>query len=142
VLKALAATPYAIGYLGASYAGQVAKAALGTALIENQSGKFLLPTAQSIADAADQLDPRTPPYERISLVYAPGENSYPLINYEYAVVSTSQADAATAGAVRDFLRWAISATGGNNEKYLAPVGFIPLPDFIRGLSEAQISKIQ
>ncbi len=142
VLQAVAATPYSIGYLGTSYADQVAKAGLGAALIENQAGKFLLPTAQSIADAAEQLDPRTPPYERISLVYAPGENSYPLINYEYAVVSKSQPDGATAGAVRAFLHWAISASGGNSEKYLGPVGFIPLPDFIRGLSEAQIREIR
>ena len=142
VLKAVAATPYAIGYLGTSYADQVAKAGLGTALIENQAGKFLLPTARSISDAAEELDPRTPPYERISLVYAPGDNSYPIINYEYAVVSKTQPDAATASAVRAFLRWAMSVTGGNNEKYLGPVGFIPLPDFIRGLSEAQIKKIQ
>jgi phosphate transport system substrate-binding protein len=40
------------------------------------------------------------------------------------------------------LRWAISASGGNDEKYLAPVGFIPLPDFIRGLSETQIEEIR
>jgi phosphate transport system substrate-binding protein len=142
VLQAVAATPYAIGYLGTSYADQVAKAGLGTALIENQAGKFLLPTAESIANAAGELDPRTPPYERISLVYAPGDDSYPLINYEYAVVSKSQPDGATASAVRAFLRWAISATGGNNEKYLGPVGFIRLPDFIRGLSEAQIKEIK
>jgi len=142
VVKTLADTPYAIAYVGTSYADQLAKAGLGTAMIKNQAGKFLLPTPQSIADAAAQLDPRTPPYERISLVFAPGDNSYPLINYEYAVVSKSQPDAATAQALRDFLRWAIAETGGNSEKYVTPVGFIPLPDFIRGLSEAQINEIR
>ena len=142
LIQALAATPYSIGYAGISYTGQITKAGLGTAMVKSQAGKFLLPTPQSIADAAAQLDPRTPPYERISLVFAPGGNSYPLINYEYAVVSRSQPDAATAGAVRAFLSWAISATGGNSEKYLGSVGFIPLPDFIRGLSEAQINEIK
>jgi phosphate transport system substrate-binding protein len=141
LVQVLAATPYSIGYVGISYADQVAKAGLGTAMVENQAGKFLLPSPQSIADAAAQLDPRTPPYERITLVFAPGDNSYPLINYEYAVVSKSQPDTATASALRSFLRWAIAESGGNNEKYLAPVGFIPLPDFIRGLSEAQIDEI-
>ncbi len=142
MLQTIAATPYAIGYVGTSYADQIAKAGLGTAMIENQAGKFLLPSSRSIAAAAAELDPRTPSYERISLVFAPGENSYPLINYEYAVVSRSQPDTATAGALRSFLRWAISETGGNSEKYLEPVGFIPLPDFIRGLSEAQIDHIK
>ena len=142
MVETLAATPYSIGYVGISYAAQIAKAGLGTAMVQNQAGKFQLPTPQTIADAAAQLDPRTPPYERISLVYAPGDNSYPLINYEYAVVSKSQPDAATAGAIRAFLLWAISATGGNDQKYLGAVGFIPLPDFIRGLSEQQISLIK
>jgi phosphate transport system substrate-binding protein len=142
VVKALAAAPYTIGYVGISYAGDIAKAQLGTAMVKSQNGKFLLPNSQSIADAAGELDPRTPPYERISLVFAPGDNSYPLINYEYAVVSKSQPDAATAHALRHFLTWAISETGGNSKSYLAPVGFIALPDFIRGLSEAQIAQIK
>jgi phosphate transport system substrate-binding protein len=142
IIQTLAATPYSIGYVGISYSGQIAKAGLGTAMVQNQAGRFLLPTPQSIADAAAQLDPRTPPYERISLVYAPGDNSYPLINYEYAVVSKSQLDGATAGALRAFLLWAISATGGNSEKYLGAVGFIALPDFIRALSEKQIGLIK
>jgi phosphate transport system substrate-binding protein len=142
VVKALAATPYAIGYVGVSYADQIAKASLGTAMIKNQAGKFLLATQQSIADGAAELDPRTPPYERISLVFAPGDNSYPIINYEYVVVSKSQPNAAMADALRHFLLWAISETGGNGENYLKPVGFIALPDFIRALSEAQIGKIK
>jgi phosphate transport system substrate-binding protein len=141
VVQTLAATPYTIGYVGISYADQIAKARLGTALVKNQAGKFLLPTPQSIADAAAELDPRTPPYERITLVFAPGDNSYPLINYEYAVVSKSQPNAAMAHTLRHFLLWAISETGGNSTNYLKPVGFIALPNFIRGLSEAQIAQI-
>jgi hypothetical protein len=37
--------------------------------------------------------------------------------------------------------WAISETGGNSKNYLRTVGFIALPDFIRGLSERQIAEI-
>ena len=140
VVQTLAATPYSIGYVGISYADNIAKAGLGTAMIKNQDGKFLLPTPQTIAHGAARLDPRTPPYERITLIFAPGDDSYPLINYEYAVVSKRQPDAATADALRTFLLWSISEIGGNSAKYLKPVGFIPLPDFIRGLSEAQIGQ--
>ncbi|MFZ3359193.1 MAG: phosphate ABC transporter substrate-binding protein PstS [Xanthobacteraceae bacterium] len=142
LVQTLAATPYSIGYVGISYADRVTKAGLGTAMVKNQDGKFLLPTPQSIADAAALLDPRTPSYERITLIFAPGDDSYPLINYEYAIVSKKQADAATADALRTFLLWSISEIGGNAPKYLDPVGFIPLPNFIRGLSEAQIAKIK
>jgi phosphate transport system substrate-binding protein len=88
------------------------------------------------------LDVRTPPDQRLSLVFAPGDDSYPLINYEYVVVSTRQPNAETAAALRQFLLWAISLTGGNAPKHLYAVGFIPLPDFIRGLSEHQINLIK
>ena len=84
-------------------------AGLGTVLPKNQDGKFLLPTAETITAAASVLDPRTPSDERLSLVFAPGDNSYPLINYEYAMVSIRQPDPATAAALRHFLLWAIRA---------------------------------
>jgi phosphate transport system substrate-binding protein len=141
MVKMLTATPYAIGYVGISFRDEIAKAGLGTAMVKSQAGQFLLPTAETVSAAASELDPRTPPDERLSLAFAPGENSYPLINYEYAVVSTHQPDAETAAAIRHFLLWSVSMEGGNAPKYLDAVGFIPLPDFIRALSENQINRI-
>jgi phosphate transport system substrate-binding protein len=141
MVQTLAATPYSIAYVGISFRDSIAHAGLGTARLENQSGRFLLPTPETVSAAASMLDSRTPPDERLSLVFAPGEKSYPLINYEYVVVSKSQADGATAAALRGFLLWTISLDGGNAGKYLDTVGFIPLPDFIRGMSEHQISLI-
>ena len=111
-------------------------------MIKNQRGKFLLPTPDTIAPRPPELDSRTPADERLSLVFAPGDDSYPLINYEYAVVSTRQPDPAVAKALRDFLLWANSPVGGNTPKYLDAVHFIPLPDFIRASSEKQIAKIR
>lgn len=142
MVKTAAATPYSVAYIGISFRDAIAKAGLGTAQLENQSGKFLLPTADTINAAASSLDQRTPPDERLSLVFAPGEDSYPLINYEYVVVSTRQADAQTAAALRRFLLWAVSLEGGNASKYLDSVGFLALPDFIRALSEKQIALIK
>jgi phosphate transport system substrate-binding protein len=142
MVAAAAATPYSVAYIGVSFRDAVAKAGFGTAMLKNQSGKFVVPTATTVSAAASKLDPRTPQDERLSLVFAPGDNSYPLVNYEYAVVSTRQADPDTAAALRRFLLWTIALEGGNAPKYLDPVGFIPLPDFIRALSENQINAIQ
>lgn len=141
VVKTLASTPYSLAYVGISYRDAIAKAGLGTAQLKNQSGKFLLPTAETMSAAASSLDQRTPPDERLTLAFAPGDNSYPLINYEYLMVSTRQPDAQTAAALRHFLLWAVSLQGGNASKYLDSVGFIALPDFIRALSENQIARI-
>jgi phosphate transport system substrate-binding protein len=142
MLETIASIPYSIGYIGVSFTSDIANAHLGTAMIENQSGKFLLPTPETIGTAASILDPRTPPDERLSLVYAPGDQSYPLINYEYAVVSTNQPNPEVAKALREFLLWANAPVGGNTPKYLEAVHFISLPDFIRALNENQIAKIK
>jgi phosphate transport system substrate-binding protein len=142
MVKAIAATPYSVGYVGISFRDTIAKASLGTVQLKNQSGQFLLPTEETIAKGASELDPRTPPDQRLTLVFAPGERSYPLINYEYVVVSTQQPDAQTAEELRHFLLWAVSPEGGNSAKYLNTVGFIPLPTFIRALSEKQIDRIK
>jgi phosphate transport system substrate-binding protein len=142
MVKATASTPYSIAYIGISFHGAIVNAGLGTVKLKNENGKFLLPTADAINAAASSLDQRTPPDERLTLVFAPGDDSYPLINYEYLVVQTRQSNPQIAASLRRFLLWAVSLQGGNASKYLDSVGFIPLPDFIRGLSEAQIAQIK
>jgi phosphate transport system substrate-binding protein len=67
-----------------------------------------------------------PPDERLTLVNAPGANAYPLINYEYAVVSKKQPSPETAAALRSFLLWVI-APDETNAQYLADAHFIPRP---------------
>jgi phosphate transport system substrate-binding protein len=141
MLQMLGKTPYAVGYLGASFQEEANKAGLQMAMLENQAGKFLLPTPATVTAAASALTPRTPSDERLTLVYAPGPDSYPLINYEYAVVSTKQPDPRMSEAISNFLLWCIGPQGGNAGSFLEPVHFIPLPVSIRALSEMQIAKI-
>ena len=142
MVQTLSRTPYSVGYLGASFKDDADKAGLETAMLENQDGKFLLPTPATVTAAAAVLTPRTPPDQRLTLVFAPGSNSYPLINYEYAVVSTKQSNPQVASAISNFLLWCIAAQGGNAPSFLEPVHFIGLPPAIRALSELQIAKIQ
>jgi len=133
--------PNSIGYVGVSFHEDIAKAGLGTAAVQSYDGEFLLPTPESIAAAAAALWPRTPPDERLTLVNAPGANAYPLINYEYAIVSTKQPDPKTAAAIRSFLLWA-TAPDETNAKYLADADFIPLPAHIWVLSHDQIEGVR
>lgn len=141
MVKANAATPYSIAYIGGSFFREVAAAKLGTALLKNQAGNFIAPTPQTVVIAAAALNSRTPRDERLSLVYAPGANSYPLVNYEYAIVAAKQPDPATAAALRAFLLWAIGAGEGNSPKALDPLHFATLPEYVRALSDAQIREI-
>jgi phosphate transport system substrate-binding protein len=142
MVQTLARTPYSVGYVGGSFQAEAEKAGLITAMLQNQDGKFLLPNAQTITTAAAALTPRTPPDERLTLVFAPGADSYPLINYEYAIVSDKQSSPQMASAISNFLLWCISPQGGSAASLLDPVHFIPLPTSIRARSEIQIAKIQ
>jgi len=141
MVEKIGATPYSVGYVGVSFHDQIAKAGLGTAALQSYDGEFLLPTPQSIEAAAAALWPRTPPDERLTLVNAPGANAYPLINYEYAVVSKKQPSPETAAALRSFLLWAI-APDETNGQYLADAHFIPLPAHVWVLSHDQIEEIK
>jgi phosphate transport system substrate-binding protein len=141
MVEKIATTPYSVGYVGVSFHDQIAKAGLGTAALQSYDGEFLLPTPQAIEAAAAALWPRTPPDERLTLVNAPGANAYPLINYEYAVVSKKQPGPETAAALRSFLLWAI-APDETNAKYLADAHFIPLPAHVWVLSHDQIEEIK
>jgi phosphate transport system substrate-binding protein len=142
MVEMLSRTPYSVGYLGVSFKAAADQAGLETAMLENQDGKFMLPTAATITAAAAALTPRTPADERLTLVFAPGPDSYPLINYEYAIVSSQQPNHEVAAAISSFLLWCISPQGGSTASYLEPVHFIALPTAIRALSEIQIAKIQ
>ena len=131
---------YSIAYIGVSFIDQTEKAGLGYAALENHDGEYLLPTESTITAAAGALDSKTPKDERISLINAPGKNSYPIINYEYAVVKPDQGP--QAAAVRTFLDWAISPDGGNASKYLSQVHFVALPASIAAKRKSQIAEIK
>ncbi len=140
MLAAAAANPYSVTYIGVSYAGKVAAAGLGVAELKNADGKFVLPTPDTIAAAANSVVTDTPTDERISFIFAPGPDSYPIANYEYAVVNSQQPNGDVAGAIQKLLTWCI--TTGNSPSYLDKVHFLPLPTAIQILSKTQIAKIQ
>ena len=125
-----------IGYVGVSYLSKVTAAGEGEAAVGNSSGSFLLPNTSTI-DAALAGFTSTPANEAISLINGAGAQAYPIINYEYAIVNTSQSSATLAQDIQAFLYWAV--TSGTTQ--LASVNFQPLPASVVTLSEAQIAKI-
>ncbi len=133
---------YSIAYIGVSYLKQATSGGLGYAYLKNQAGNFVDITQSNIQAAANSLVSQTPNDERISLIFAPGANSYPIINYEYVMVSKNQNATGMALAMRTFLTWAIQPNYGNSGNFLNQVSFIPLPPSVAELSESQIAQIQ
>lgn len=141
VVEVCRSVPYSIAYVGISYLDQATASNIGYAALQNKEGKFVAPSAQSIQAAANVLVDKTPRDQRISLVYAPGASSYPMINYEYAIVAPRQRTKDLADELARFLDWVISPTGGNAPEMLDQVHFIPLPERIMEQSKAQIALI-
>lgn len=140
MLTALKNNPYGVAYIGISFAKQVADAGLGQAALQNKDGNYVLPTGDNIAAAAASVANSTPADERISMIFAPGPNAYPIVNYEYAIVNSQQPAPAIASAMHAFLTWCIN--DGNSMSYLSKVSFLPLPPAVKVLSQAQIDKLQ
>jgi phosphate transport system substrate-binding protein len=139
VLHACESTPGCVAYNGISYLSQALAANLGEAELANYAGDFTLPTAQAIQDSVASFVSLTPPNETISLIDGPSPTGYPIVNYEYAVVSTRQPTAGRASALKAFLKWLI--TTGNQPAYLGTYGFQPLPEALVTLGEQQIAEI-
>jgi phosphate transport system substrate-binding protein len=138
-MEACESTPGCIAYNGISYLSRALAGGLGEAALANSAGRFTLPTAGAIQDSVGSFVSITPPGETISMIDGPSADGYPIVNYEYAVVSTTQPDVAKAGAIRAFLKWVI--TTGNATSYLDTVGFQPLPGALVSLGEEQIAEI-
>ncbi len=142
IVQELVNTPGSVGYVGISWLSQALQDHLGEAAVENRAGRFLLPTSATIAAAAQARVKQTPADERISLILAPGVNSYPIINFEYAIVSRAQPSSQVAAALRTFLIWAVNPNEGNSAKFLTQVHFLPLPANVLPLSTKQIREIK
>jgi phosphate transport system substrate-binding protein len=134
-----AETPGCVAYIGMSYLDQASQKGLGEAQLANASGKYLLPEAKSIQAEAAGFASQTPANQVISLINGPAADGYPIVNYEYAVVYSSQKDATTAQTLQAFLHWAV--TDGGSPKFLDKVHFQPLPAPVLKLSDAQIAQI-
>jgi phosphate transport system substrate-binding protein len=142
MVDSLAQDQGGVAYIGISYLNQAVQKGLGYAAVENQAGNFVLPTQATITAEAQGKVAQTPANEAISLIYGTGAQAYPIINYEYAIVNQHQSSAQVAKAVRTFLDWAVSPSGGSQQQFLNQVHFLPLPSAVVQLSQTQIAKIK
>ena len=137
MISTVGSSPGAIGYVGVSYLAPVSQAGEGEAALANSAGRYVLPTASTMPRPGLASFTNTPDNGIISLINGSAAQAYPVINYEYAIVSTAQPSAALAQDLRAFLSWAL--TSGTAQ--LGPVNFQPLPASVVTQAQAQIAKI-
>jgi len=129
-----------VAYIGISFQNAANQAQLGEAALLNTANQPELPSKTSIDAAVASFVSSTPPNETISMIDGPASAGYPIVNYEYAIVSTRQRSATAARDLKAFLHWII--TTGNSLQYLGSSQFQPLPGPVISLSDAQIAKIR
>ncbi len=133
------ATPGCVAYIGISYLKQAEGKHLGEAALRNGSGSYELPTAAAISAEAAEFATTTPASGTISLIDGPAPGAYPIINYEYAIVSTRQPNGTRATDIKALLNWILST--GSQPAYLDPVQFQPLPSQVASIARALAAKI-
>ncbi len=127
-------TPGAIGYVELAYAAQNQ---LPYASVQNQAGRFIEPTLESTTAAAAGAAQAMPADLRVSIVNAPGEQSYPIAGFTYLLVYQEQSDQAKGAALVDFLWWALH----DGQQYAKDLFYAPLPAEVVQKAAAQVSSI-
>jgi phosphate transport system substrate-binding protein len=110
--------------------------------LQNQAGKFIDPLSPNgVSSALDALSGLTPTDERLSLVNAPGENSYPVVGYGYAIVNKQQLNPGFATVLRAFLTYCVLPNDGSTPGDLRIYRFTALPAPVLQLTLNQIAQI-
>jgi phosphate transport system substrate-binding protein len=113
-------TPGAIGYVELAYAKQNR---MKVASLRNREGRFVAPTLEATSAAAAGMAKSMPADFRVSLVDAPGKESWPISGLTWILVYRDQKDEARGKALVQFLKWAIR----DGQKMEAPLDYAPLP---------------
>ena len=135
-------TPGCIAYVGVSVQDSALKAGLGQAELQNKDGNFVLPTTDNVSAAVAAGAGAIPDNLAQPLIDEPGAKSYPIVNFEYLVVNKKQPSADQAMAVRTFLEWTMSSSGGSQAQYLDKVSFVAIPDSVKPKIQQAIAQIQ
>lgn len=141
MVKTCGSTPGCIAYVGVSSEGDAQKANLGEAMLQNKAGQFTTPTSDAINAAVSASLGAVMPNLVANIIYADGPQSYPIVNFEYMVVKTTQPDADTAKAVRTFFAFALDPNKGATPANLMKEGFVGLPSSILPKVNTAVSKI-
>jgi phosphate transport system substrate-binding protein len=113
-------TPGSIGYVELAYAKQNK---LPYANVRNAAGQYITPSIASVTAAAAGMKlPRNTDY-RVSIVNAPGKDSYPISSMTWILAYQNQPDRVKGAKLVSFLRWAYK----DGEKSAAALDYAPLP---------------
>ncbi|MEC4805953.1 MAG: phosphate ABC transporter substrate-binding protein PstS [Jaaginema sp. PMC 1079.18] len=112
-------TPGAIGYVEYGYANQND---LPVASLENQSGNFIAPSAESAAETLSAVE--LPENLRAFITDPEGDESYPIVTYTWLLVYKTYEDPDKAVAMEAAIEYGLT----EGQKQSEELGYIPLPE--------------
>ena len=107
---------------------------------KNQAGNFIQGSIDSTEAAVAAQPPRFPQeinLGRITMVNAPGADSYPIASFSYLLVykeltdDPGLADKNKAQSLVDFINWAIT----DGQQFAPDIGYVPLPEQVVQLNQ-------
>jgi phosphate transport system substrate-binding protein len=136
-------TPNAIGYIELAYA-------LTTdtkyANIQNKEGNFIKPsldsTSAAVASFAAALPNGDASWKDISVVNAPGKDSYPIVSFSYLLLykdlgTNPSIDETKSKDIVGFISWAIK----DGQTFAPDLGYVPLPDEVVKLNQETLNSL-
>jgi len=126
-------TTGAIGYNELAY---VLTNTIQYAAVQNANMKYVLPSIVGAAAAVQNIS-TFPADLRFYFVNAPGEATYPITGFTWAIVYQNQTDTSKGQAVANMLWWVIH----DGQQFATPLSYVPLPLNIVTKGEAQIKSM-
>jgi phosphate transport system substrate-binding protein len=129
-------SPGALGYVELAYAKQNK---LAIAAVQNKAGKMIVASVPAVTAAAAGVAKSLPANTdyRISIVNAPGADSYPISSFTWILVYQHQRDAVKGKKLVDFLNWALT----DGETAAPPLDYAPLPAEMASAVKAKLATI-
>ena len=137
-------TPYSIGYIELAYAFQND---IPYAFVENADGtNFVAPSMQSIADASAGAAPTLPEAHEswygVSLLNAPGNNSYPIATFTYLLLyedlNKVTSDSDTVQALMHMINWMIT----DGQKFNQELLYVPIAPEVQKIGIDGLKRVQ
>ncbi|MEB3103539.1 phosphate ABC transporter substrate-binding protein PstS [Ferviditalea candida] len=128
-------TPGAIGYAELAYAD---KNKIAYAQLRNKDGKFVYPSLEAASLAAASAAANMPEDTRVSIVEKPGEKSYGIVGFTWALLNTQYDDADKKQAVIDLLKWVYR----DGQQYSEDLLYAKIPEAIAKINDKNMEKIK
>jgi len=126
-------TPGTIGYIEFGYAQQNG---LSCAVLENKSGQFVAPTAESGAAALASVE--LPENLRAWPVDPAAPEAYPISSFTWLLLYKKYDDAAKLKALKDFISYGLT----EGQSFATDLGYIPLPESVVAKANAALGSIE